>query len=107
MPVRLTAAQKEVLALYRKGLRCIRTKPVETRYNFTLYLRHFFRHPDMGGGLTRRDISAIEYMMRRGRRLVEDTFEPPGIRDVSLPSPTRQQMHDLGLAAWWKGRPRS
>ncbi|PWN53266.1 hypothetical protein IE53DRAFT_310518 [Violaceomyces palustris] len=94
---RLTASQKEVFALYRKGLRSIRSKPEENRPNFLLYLRHFFKHPNMGGGLTRRDFSAIEYMKRRCDKMLDEVFLHPGVKDIRLPPQTEREMSRLGL----------
>ncbi|PWN95286.1 hypothetical protein FA09DRAFT_288958, partial [Tilletiopsis washingtonensis] len=82
---RYTQSQKDVMALYRRGLRAIRSKPEATRPNFHAYLRHAFRHPSMGGGVRARDFSAIDYLMRRGTRMMEDVFESRGVKDIGLP----------------------
>lgn len=57
-----------------------------TRPNFHAYLRHAFRHPSMGGGVRARDFSAIDYLMRRGTRMMEDVFESRGVKDIGLPA---------------------
>lgn len=88
------------MALYRRGLRLIRQKPEEARYDFTLYLRHFFRHPKMGGGLSVRDFATIEYMMRRGSKMLGDFYENPSTKRISLSSSVKKEMEELGLAAW-------
>ncbi|AYO43930.1 hypothetical protein DNF11_2980 [Malassezia restricta CBS 7877] len=93
------------MSLYRRGLRLIRTKPEASRFDFTLYLRHFFRHPHMGGGLSVRDFATIEYMMRRASRMMEDVYENPSTKRIALSPAVRQEMHDLGLSSWRRGRP--
>ncbi|CAD6896416.1 unnamed protein product [Tilletia laevis] len=77
--------QRNVFALYRKAYRLIRTKPEDTQYHFLLYLRHAFKHPSQGGAVGRRDFSAIEHLLRRGERMVEQVFGDVGVRDVHLP----------------------
>ena len=103
------------MSLYRRGLRLIRTKPEvcmlgslrqqASRFDFTLYLRHFFRHPQMGGGLSVRDFATIEYMMRRASRMMEDVFENSSTKRISQSPAVRQEMQDLGLSSWRRGRP--
>lgn len=103
------------MSLYRRGLRLTRTKPEvcilgslrqqASRFDFTLYLRHFFRHPHMGGGLSVRDFATIEYMMRRASRMMEDVYENPSTKRIALSPAVRQEMHDLGLSSWRRGRP--
>lgn len=65
-----------------------------SRPSFLLYLRHAFRHPSLGGGLRKRDFSAIEYMLRRGERMVSEVFEDVGVKRVGLPR---------GAGEWWEG----
>jgi len=77
--------QRNVLALYRKAYRLIRTKPEETQYHFLLYLRHAFKHPSQGGSVSKRDFSAIEHLLRKGERMVDQIFADRGVRDVHLP----------------------
>ncbi|KAJ1596832.1 hypothetical protein NDA11_001875 [Ustilago hordei] len=97
---KLTQAQKEILALYRKGLRMIMTKEQEHRRDFTIYLRYFFKHPSWGGGLRRSDFSQIEYMQRKTTRLLETTFEPKSVKHINLPHDIEKDMQELGLAHW-------
>ncbi|KAF8583348.1 hypothetical protein K439DRAFT_1313989, partial [Ramaria rubella] len=59
--------QREVLHLYRKALRTLRTKPPHTRPKFLLTIRHAFRSPVVSP----RDFGTVEFLLRRGRRLVE------------------------------------
>ncbi|KAE8219908.1 hypothetical protein CF319_g6479 [Tilletia indica] len=77
--------QKSVFALYRRAYRLIRTKPEETQFHFLLYLRHAFKHPSQGGSIGRRDFSAIEHLLRRGERMVDQVFAEKGVKDVHLP----------------------
>ena len=95
------------MALYRRGLRLIRAKPDEAKHDFTMYLRHFFRHPRMGGGLSVRDFATIEYMMRRGSKMLEDIYENPSTKRVSLSPSVKREMEELGLAAWRRSSPSS
>ncbi|PWZ02457.1 hypothetical protein BCV70DRAFT_214019 [Testicularia cyperi] len=97
---KLTQAQKEILALYRKGLRMIKSKELEHRKNFTIYLRYFFKHPSWGGGLRRRDFAQIEYLQRKTARLLETTFEPKTVKHINLPADIQRDMTDLGLDHW-------
>lgn len=76
-----------------------------SRFDFTLYLRHFFRHPEMGGGLSVRDFATIEYMMRRASRMIEDVYDNPSTKRISLSPAVQQEMQDLGLGGWRRGRP--
>ncbi|PWN42653.1 hypothetical protein IE81DRAFT_276958, partial [Ceraceosorus guamensis] len=80
-----TQSQRDVLALYRRGLRAIRGKPQPAQPHFVTYLRHAFRAPSQGGGVKRRDFAAIDYLMRKGRKMVEDVFESSGVKDIHLP----------------------
>ncbi|KAE8265076.1 hypothetical protein A4X09_0g6777 [Tilletia walkeri] len=77
--------QKSVFALYRRAYRLIRTKPEETQFHFLLYLRHAFKQPSQGGSIGRRDFSAIEHLLRRGERMVDQVFAEKGVKDVHLP----------------------
>ena len=74
------------------------------QFSFLLYLRHFFRHPKMGGGVSKRGITTIEYLMRRASRMYEDIYASPGVKNVSLSSAIVEEMKQLGLAARWKTR---
>ncbi|EST08923.1 hypothetical protein PSEUBRA_001240 [Kalmanozyma brasiliensis GHG001] len=97
---KLTQAQKEILALYRRGLRIIKTKEQEHRRDFTIYLRYFFKHPSWGGGLKRRDFAQIEYMHRKTSRLLDTTFEPKSVKHINLPKDIEKDMQELGQAHW-------
>ncbi|WFD32575.1 hypothetical protein MSPP1_003623 [Malassezia sp. CBS 17886] len=86
------------MALYRRGLRLVRAKPEAARHDFTLYLRHFFRHPNMGGGVSVRDFTTVEYMMRRAQKMLDDVFANQQTRRVQLAPTVREEMAQLGLA---------
>ncbi|CAO1618269.1 unnamed protein product [Jaminaea pallidilutea] len=94
MPARYTQSQKEIFKLYRRGLRALRQKPEESQPAFLLYLRHAFRAPAGGGGIAKRDFSAIEYMKRRADKMLEAIFEAKGVKKVGLPA---------GAIEWWRG----
>lgn len=95
---KLSQSQRNVIALYRRGLRSIRAKPAENKHDFTVYLRHYFRHPQMGGGLSVRDFAAIDYMGRRGTKMVEELFEDPEVKNIRLAPRVLDEMRALGLA---------
>ncbi|SNX86128.1 related to protein involved in the assembly of the mitochondrial succinate dehydrogenase complex [Melanopsichium pennsylvanicum] len=97
---KFTEAQREILALYRRGLRTIKTKEQQHRRDFTIYLRYFFKHPSWGGGLKRRDFAQIEYMQRKTARLLETTFEPKSVKHINLSKDIEKDMRELGLAHW-------
>lgn len=95
---KLSQSQRNMIALYRRGIRSIRNKPEESRHGFTMYLRHYFRHPQMGGGLSVRDFAAIDYMGRRGTKMLEEMFENPEVKRVNLAPRVVDEMRQLGLA---------
>ncbi|KAL6235145.1 hypothetical protein BDW75DRAFT_240427 [Aspergillus navahoensis] len=75
---RLSGLQKEVLSLYRKCLREIRKKPIESRNNFKYYARtEFEKHISV----SKKDFSAIEYLLRKGSRQLE-IYSSPEIRNI-------------------------
>ncbi|EEH37949.2 hypothetical protein PAAG_00870 [Paracoccidioides lutzii Pb01] len=76
--MKLSGLQREVLALYRHALREIRKKPKESQDNFKRFARQEFRK---NMNISKMDFSAIEYLLRRGRRQVE-TYSSAGIRNV-------------------------
>ncbi|KZP01360.1 hypothetical protein CALVIDRAFT_559974 [Calocera viscosa TUFC12733] len=61
--------QRQVFSLYRRALRTILTKPFQERATWRLYWRWSFR--TKAASVTRRDISAVEYLLRQGRRQVQ------------------------------------
>ncbi|KAL4797364.1 complex 1 protein-domain-containing protein [Aspergillus venezuelensis] len=75
---RLSGLQREVLSLYRKCLREVRRKPVESQNNFKNYARtEFNKHIS----ISKKDFSAIEYLLRKGSRQLE-MYSSPGIRNI-------------------------
>lgn len=70
----------------------------EARRDFTLYLRHFFRHPKMGGGVSVRDFATVEYMGRRAGKMIESLFESPSVKNIKLAPGIEEEMVGLGLA---------
>ncbi|KIO06177.1 hypothetical protein M404DRAFT_139724 [Pisolithus tinctorius Marx 270] len=73
--------QKEVLALYRRALRMVRTKPPHTQDKFSLLVRYMFHV--QASAVSPRKVSAIEHLLRRGRRQIE-LYENPSIRDCHI-----------------------
>ncbi|KZS92294.1 hypothetical protein SISNIDRAFT_456050 [Sistotremastrum niveocremeum HHB9708] len=78
---RRSGLQKDILALYRRALRIPRHKPVATQEKFYVLIRGTLR--DMATSVGPRDISAIEFLMRRATRMCEG-WEDPGVRDCWL-----------------------
>ncbi|KFH44492.1 Succinate dehydrogenase assembly factor-like protein [Hapsidospora chrysogenum ATCC 11550] len=73
---RLSGLQKEVLALYRQCLRETRKKP-QGFPDLDVGRTEFARNMNVD----KRDFSAIEYLLRKGRRQL-DMYSAPGIKDV-------------------------
>jgi len=84
MARRLSGLQKDVLRLYRRSLKLVASKPLETRHHWFQFVSHQFRSAELGGGLKKRDTASIEYMLRRGTKMLEQ-YESKGVRDVNLP----------------------
>lgn len=61
----------------------------ETRSHWFQFISHQFRSSGLGGGLKKRDTASIEYMMRRGTKMLEQ-YESKAVRDVSLPQSDRR-----------------
>ncbi|GAA96253.1 uncharacterized protein L969DRAFT_42188 [Mixia osmundae IAM 14324] len=89
-PRRLTGLQKSIYALYRRSLRMVLNKPKDNRLEWYLFVQHQFRSPSLGGGLTRRQIGAIEYYIRKGNKQLE-LLEQDSIRTVHVPD----EAHDM------------
>ncbi|BGP27691.1 hypothetical protein JCM10295v2_006666 [Rhodotorula toruloides] len=84
MAPRLTGLQKQVLSLYKRSLRMIRSKPANTRPAWYRFVSHQFRDPKLGGGLRRKDIAAIEHMLRRGEKMLE-SYGSTSVKNVVVP----------------------
>ncbi|KAI8906126.1 hypothetical protein DFJ77DRAFT_435233 [Powellomyces hirtus] len=67
--IRRTGLQRDVSDLYRALLRAVRQKPDESRAHFYHHIKSQFRRD--AAAVSPRDISTIEYMLRRGRRQLE------------------------------------
>ncbi|KAK4330615.1 LOW QUALITY PROTEIN: hypothetical protein RTBOTA2_006297 [Rhodotorula toruloides] len=78
MARRLTGLQRQVLSLYKRSLR------MDTRPAWYRFVSHQFRDPELGGGLRRKDIAAIEHLLRRGEKML-DSYGSPGVKNVVLP----------------------
>ncbi|KAF8840741.1 hypothetical protein BDN67DRAFT_929624 [Paxillus ammoniavirescens] len=81
MSPRKSGLQREVLALYRRALRMVRTKPPHTQSKFTLFVRYAFR--TQAASVSPRNVAAIEHLLRRGRRQIE-TYESSSIKDCQI-----------------------
>ncbi|KND04054.1 uncharacterized protein SPPG_01499 [Spizellomyces punctatus DAOM BR117] len=83
MTIRRTGLQRDVLDLYRSLLRVVRTKPESSRDHFYKYIRSQFRQD--ASSVSQRDISTIEFMLRKGRRQLE-VLKSDSVVDISPPS---------------------
>ncbi|KAJ9106148.1 hypothetical protein QFC21_001291 [Naganishia friedmannii] len=79
--------QKEVIALYRRGMRNVMNKAPASQPNFLLHLRHSFRVPE----LAVRDYSAIEYQIRKFTRTLE-TLESSNVNRMGV---------SRDMIEWW------
>ncbi|KAF5340681.1 hypothetical protein D9611_007477 [Ephemerocybe angulata] len=70
--------QKEVLALYRRALRMVKTKPPPAQPKFRLFVQYTF-HTN-AKSLSPRNVSAIEHLIRKGTRQIE-LYEDPAVTD--------------------------
>ncbi|KAI0260218.1 hypothetical protein BC834DRAFT_901717 [Gloeopeniophorella convolvens] len=94
MSVTHSGLQKEVLSLYRRALRMVRTKPPTTRDKFHLFVRYSFK--TQAAAISPRSLSSVEHLIRRGKRQLE-TYENPSVRDCWV----SQEMRD------WEARDRA
>ncbi|KAJ2709170.1 hypothetical protein H4R19_004390 [Coemansia spiralis] len=77
---RLSGLQRDALRLYRDCLRAIRDKPEVRRPRFHALARREFEKGIAAASRT--DVAAIEYLLRIGRRRLEQ-YKQPSVRDVS------------------------
>ncbi|KXN81770.1 hypothetical protein AN958_03696 [Leucoagaricus sp. SymC.cos] len=80
--MRRSGLQRDVLALYRRALRMVKTKPESTQHKFSLYVRYTFHQN--ASSISPRDVSTIEHLLRKGRRQLE-MYEDPGVKDCFVP----------------------
>ncbi|KAG7088431.1 hypothetical protein E1B28_012424 [Marasmius oreades] len=78
MSLRKSGLQKEVLSLYRRALRMVRSKSSAGRPKFSLFIRYTFR--TNATSISPRNVSAIEHLLRKGRRQL-DLYESPSVKD--------------------------
>ncbi|KAJ1727063.1 hypothetical protein LPJ61_004787 [Coemansia biformis] len=76
---RLSGLQKDALRLYRDCLRAIRAKPEESRPHFRALARREFAKGI--ATVKRTDVAAIEYLLRIGRRRLEQ-YKQPSVHNV-------------------------
>ncbi|GAA5956525.1 hypothetical protein JCM8115_000598 [Rhodotorula mucilaginosa] len=86
-PRRVTGLQREVLQLYKRALKMVASKPEEHRPAWYTFVSNQFRHPDIGGGLRKRDVAAIEHLLRRGHKMVEQ-YGQSSVKSIALPDGT-------------------
>ncbi|KIJ54818.1 hypothetical protein M422DRAFT_153396 [Sphaerobolus stellatus SS14] len=85
--------QYEVIHLYRRALRTIRTKPAAARPKFLLMIRHAFRSPNVSPT----NFTAIEFLIRKGQRQIE-TWADPSVKDCWVSDDMRKWAQERG----WK-----
>ncbi|KAF8073693.1 hypothetical protein FPV67DRAFT_1478939 [Lyophyllum atratum] len=78
MSLHKSGLQKEVLALYRRALRMVHSKPLHTRPKFLLFVRYAFR--TNASTISPRNVSAIEHLLRKGKRQIE-IYEDNAVTD--------------------------
>ncbi|KAI0648055.1 hypothetical protein C8Q79DRAFT_953397 [Trametes meyenii] len=83
MSLRRSGLQRDVLALYRRALRMVRTKPPAAQPKFRLFVRYSFK--TQASAISPRDISTIEHLLRRGTRQIE-MYEDSNVRDCLVSS---------------------
>lgn len=83
MALTRSGLQKDVLSLYRRALRMVRTKPPLTQPKFLLVLRYTF-HAN-ASAISPRNVSAIEHLLRKGTRQIE-MYEDDAVKDVWVSS---------------------
>ncbi|KAH7913401.1 hypothetical protein BJ138DRAFT_1059069 [Hygrophoropsis aurantiaca] len=81
MSLRRSGLQKDVLSLYRRALRMVRTKPTITQPKFLLFVRYSFR--TQASSVAPRDVAAIEHLLRRGQRQLE-MYEDKAVKDCQV-----------------------
>ena len=69
------------------ALRIARTKPAETQAKFDILIRYTFR--TQASSVGPRQISAIEYLLRKGKRQLE-IYEAPLVKDCYVSQEMRQ-----------------
>ncbi|RDB18007.1 Succinate dehydrogenase assembly factor 1, mitochondrial [Hypsizygus marmoreus] len=83
MSVRRSGLQRDVLALYRRALRMVNTKPPNARPKFLLFVRFAFR--TSASNISPRNVSAIEHLLRKGGRQLE-MYEDDAVKDCWVSS---------------------
>jgi len=90
MTIRKSGLQKDVLNMYRRALRMVRTKPADTRPKFDLLVRYTFR--TQASSVSPRQVSAIEHLLRRGARQIE-MYENTAVKDCWVSQEMRDWNH--------------
>lgn len=63
------------------------SKPLATRPKFRLFVRYTFK--SQASAISPRDVSAIEHLLRKGRRQLE-TYEDSKVRDIWVSNEMRE-----------------
>lgn len=75
---RLSGLQREVLQLYRKSLRVVRTKPVEFQGHWREYVKGEFAK---FSHIQKKQFSVVEHLIRTGHRKLE-MYLNPSIKNI-------------------------
>lgn len=73
------------------ALRMVNSKPPPARPNFNILVQYEFR---VRGAVSPRDVNAVEYLMRQGRKKLE-MLEDRGVKDCWVSAEMR---------TWWEKR---
>ncbi|KAG8816978.1 hypothetical protein FRB91_004042 [Serendipita sp. 411] len=96
--VHRSGLQNEVISLYRRALRIVRTKPIGSQIRFRTLIRWTFRRPQVQEAITPRDIAVIEYHLRQARKSVE-LWENPGVKDL-VPTAQMRKWEETKVGRW-------
>lgn len=77
--VKLSGLQKDVIHLYRQGIRVCYKKPTDKRPHFLNYVHEEFHK---NAYLKRKDFTTIEYLLRVGKRKL-DALADPSVKDIN------------------------
>ncbi|KAK9763369.1 hypothetical protein K7432_010015 [Basidiobolus ranarum] len=76
-PVKRSGLQQDVVNFYRECFRATKSKPQENRPHFQHYVRMEFRKHE----LAKRDFTTIEYLLRVGKRKLEQ-LSHANVKDI-------------------------
>ncbi|KAL6183732.1 hypothetical protein ACLB2K_045143 [Fragaria x ananassa] len=98
---RLSGMQKQVLGLYRGFLRAARTKSAEDRHKIESLVSNEFRYN--AKNVDRKNFLYIEYLLRRGKKQLDQLKSPDTVGLSALNEPIYQEpvLNEVSSFAWW------